>query len=163
MDIIHAHINGSPLAGIPDRLKLIEYCHSFGLQPPVYISSAGTLENLLQADPQKPVLLITNFPPNSSYPDNRRVGNSYRWEADSYSRSLLLFESWSHRYRFKGICIITGAPVSVLADEQILSVLPGIPVHIMRKKKWLHDSVDYPKVYTLYMQEMIRKHFGLKA
>ena len=160
MLIVHAHINAPPYSEEPGKLPLIEYCHSQGLKPPVYAKSADALENLLNSNLDSSVLLFSNFPPNCSYPENRKADYSYKWDADSYTISQQLFTVWATRYPFREICFITGAPADVLSDQEIQNCIPGIPHSIIRKKRWIHESVDYQKVYTTYMKEMIRKYYG---
>lgn len=158
MIIIYAYINARPFYDEPDRIKLHAFCNEHGFKAPFYVYSIEGLEMLMEQNRDESVLLFSNFPPNSSYPEMTRNNYGKPWEADSYQRTGQHFSHWHSRYRFAAIHFVTGAPESVLSDEAVKGYLPNLKVSIIRKGIWIQENVDFEKVFTTYMIETIRKY-----
>ena len=158
MIIIYAYINARFTYEVPGRMKLAEFCIQNGFHAPFFINTTEGMELLLEQNRDETILLFSNFPPNSSYPENRRKNPDKSWEADSYERTGRHFSEWTTRYRFAAIHIVTGAPESVLSDESIKGYLPDQKITVIRKGKWAQEGVDYENVFTSYMIETIRKY-----
>jgi hypothetical protein len=165
LKVILAEINGSPELEVRQSIKLRKDCEAIGIKHPVNVNSVEDLIDVLGEEKGQSVVLFTNFPPNSSYPDS---GKSMKmvdeedhilrsWEADSYSISLKLFTALEKRYTFKAIHFITGAPPFFLTDENIESLFPGTPITINRKKDWIDSGKDYQELYRLFVEEKIKE------
>ncbi len=157
MKIIYAYINGPAGADGPDRKKLLEFCKVRGLEPPLHVFSAGDLARALENVREEPVLLFSNFPPDSSYP---RLNDTEKWKADSYAQSTALFRDWFANYKFAGIHFVTGAPEEVLSDDDLKSLAPEKKISIIRKNKWIGEHADFGQIFTIYIEGEIEKHLG---
>lgn len=72
MIIIYAYINARPFHDEPNRIKLHAFCDEHGFKAPYYAYTIEGLELLLEQNRDDSVLLFSNFPPNSSYPEMTR-------------------------------------------------------------------------------------------
>lgn len=157
MKIIYAYINGPAEAEGPDRIKLLEFCKIRGLKPLLYVFSEGDLAQALENGREEPVLLFSNFPPDSSYP---RLNDTEKWKADSYAHSTSLFRNWFANYKFAGIHFVTGAPETQLSDDDLKALAPEKKISVIRKKKWLGKYADFGQIFTTYLEGEIEKHLG---
>lgn len=165
LKIILAEINGSPELQVRQAIRLRKNCEAMGINHPVNVNSVDELIDVLGENKKQNVLLFSNFPPNSSYPASGKSMKlvdegeyiSRSWEADSYSISQKLFTALQKSYTFKAIHFITGAPVSILSDDLIKSLLPGTLISIARKKDWIKEKSDYQELYRLHIEEKIKE------
>lgn len=148
MIIIYAYINASPMHCEPKNLRLIELCNQNGFQAPIYAYSVEGLEFLMERHKEDSILLFTNFPPNSSYPESIKKELVKPWLADSYERTGSFFTQWVAKYRFAGIHVITGAPDDILTDSEIKRYFHDKNVTIIRKGVWIKEGVDFENVFT---------------
>jgi len=165
MKIILAEINGSPELDFRQARKLNKICDEMGLGHPVNVNSVAELIDVLGDNKGQSVLLFSNFPPNSSYPDSGKSMKlvdegdyiSRSWEADSYSLSQKLFTVLEKKYIFKAIHFITGAPCFILGDGLIKSLFLEIPLTIIRKKDWIKGEKSYWELYRFHIEKKIKE------
>jgi len=159
MKVIIAEINHPAGWPVEQRLKFVEVFLNEGLAPPVYAFSCGDLQSALEKDPDTPVLLFSNFPPNSSYRDERNENfSTTNWLADSYSRTATFFEDICKKYNFVSIQLVTGAPEKVLSDQEMERACSPKKIRIIRKKKWISPASDFYKVFSIHVMEQTKKY-----
>jgi hypothetical protein len=155
MTIIISELNSSSSLSLRSRTNLTESCRLYQIEPPIYTYSPEELTKILEENKDGKILLFSNFPPDSSFKNNKIAVES--WEVDSYSQSMSLFKEWINKYSFKGIHIITGAPREKLGDREIKSLDHNIDLTITRKKNWVHPTLDYDKLFLTFIIEKIRE------
>ncbi|MBN1181154.1 MAG: hypothetical protein JXB49_02630 [Bacteroidales bacterium] len=108
-------------------------------------------------------LLFSNFPPDSSYKQSPKksvkIGDQIfeSWNADSYTKSTLLFQEWINKFSMAGINIVTGAPNEKLGDIEIKSLTHNVDISVTRKYEWIHPSLDFENMYLLFILEKIKE------
>ena len=165
MKVILANINGAPELEVRHSIKLKKTCEALGLEHPIHANSAEELIDILSEHKEEDLLLFSNFPPNSSYPDSGKSINlvdegdyiSRSWEADYYSISQSLFVALEKRHKFKAIHFITGAPSFILEDKHIRSLFPRTHLTIIRKKDWIGKESNYQELFRLHLEEKIKE------
>jgi hypothetical protein len=45
----------------------------------------------------------------------------------------------------------------MLSDDLLLSLNPQIQTSVIRKSIWIHEKLDYKKLYILFMMEKIKE------
>jgi hypothetical protein len=111
------------------------------------------------------IVLFTNFPPDSSYPES---GKSIRYieketsieryyEADGYKRSAAFFGELRHNGEFRAVHFITGAPKDIVPDEFLKAVFSDVPTTIKRRRDLIGDGANYNKLYLKYIESTVRK------
>ncbi len=165
MKVILANINGIPELKVRHSIKLKKTCESLGLEHPLHANSAEELIDILSEHKEEDLLLFSNFPPSSSYPESGKSiqlvdeGDyiSRSWEADYYSISQSLFVALEKRHKFKAIHFITGAPSFLLEDRHIESLFPGTHLTIIRKQNWIGKDSNYQELFRLYLEKNIKE------
>lgn len=112
-----------------------------------------------------PTVLISNFPPNSSYPDSetpiqRKIQGDYVSEsyiADSYIKSSLLFEEVNAQPLVKAVHIITGAPLDMVNLKTLQQVLPDKTITFQNKSEWMDETKNYYVLYLRYLENILLK------
>lgn len=163
MVVIIAEINGSSSLSGQETSKLKEHCKAMGIDEPQYAYTTDNLSKLLEQNRDQKVLLFSNFPPDSSYPESGKTLKEFEkgdiiyrsWDADSYSKSKYLFEAWIGKFNFKTIHFITGALQEELSDEMLKSLSAIIPITVTRKSEWIHPAIEFEKLYVSFMKVKI--------
>ena len=127
-----------------------------------YVTSMQQLERAFQET--EPLLLVTNFPPDSTYDSGRHpelrpsFGTVVHFfPADSYYRTMKELASILSQVSSVRVIVITGAPRNALTDEQILSASGSGGVYIVRKQDLFNAPEGYDKAYTaLVVSEVAR-------
>jgi hypothetical protein len=158
--IILANINAAGEAKAPDKV-LLNLISSFLAtnRSDVAIRYVTSMHELGRAFQEtEAVLLITNFPPDSTYNSRnrpelrRRFGTViYSSPADSYHRTKKELGAILRHASPVRVVVITGAPRNKLTDEDVLSVSGSGTVYIVRKLDLLNTPAGYDKAYTAFV------------
>jgi len=127
-----------------------------------YVTSMQQLATALQET--EVLLLITNFPPDSTYdrrwePELRPSFGTlvHSFPADSYYRTKKELAGIFCRVSQIRVVVITGAPRNTLTDEEILSVASLGTVYVVRKPDLFKAPEGYDKAHTaLVLSEVAR-------
>lgn len=165
MLVIIAEINGHNSLSASSMAKLKEYCKTVDLDQPINVNSFAGLMEMLDEKRNNTILLFSNFPPDSSYPDSGKTKNTTQvgaielqaWDADSYEKSRSFFSKILNKYKFRAIHFITGAPKEKLSDELLLTLSTQTPITVTRKRDWIHPDLDYDQLYCLFLIEKIKE------
>ena len=165
MVVINAEINQFSFFSRSIAANLKELCETLDIPEPVSVNTVEALAEKLEEHRDHDILLFSNFPPDSSYPDGKKTGNSFRndecgyqsWQEDTYARSISLFKYLGMEYKFKAIHFITGAPEKLVSDEMLRSFSGHFPVTVARKKDWLHRVLSYEQLFILFMLDKIKE------
>lgn len=111
------------------------------------------------------ILLFTNFPPDSSYPESEKSLQYIEqetcieryYEADGYKRSTAFFDELRHKSKFRAVHFITGAPKDLVPDEFLKAVFGDVPTTIKRRHDWIGAGENYNKLYLKYIESAVRK------
>jgi hypothetical protein len=121
-----------------------------------YVTSVQHLERTFQET--EPLLLITNFPPDSTYegccqPALRPSFGTvvYSFPADSYYRTKEELAAILRQVSPVRVVVITGAPRNTLTDEDILSVSDSGTVYIVRKPDLFNAPEGYDRAHTAFV------------
>lgn len=137
MNIIIATINHEHFLDQSDRIRFEKEVKKLGINRVFYISKAHKLIELLEERKDEKNMLISNFPPNSSY-NNDRVYDTHEDEnfiyrslpADSYSMTSEHYNNIGSDYGLAGIYFITGAPKSMVSLNDIKELVNCALVNI---------------------------------
>jgi hypothetical protein len=165
MLVINAEINRFPFFSSRAGAKIKEFCKTLDIMEPLSVYTTEELRGNLTNNLEESILLFSNFPPDSSYPDSGMSRKNYRkdelgypsLESDSYTRSLSFFTVLCLKYKFKAIHFITAAPEEKLSDDRIRSLSGIIPITVTRKKEWIHQGRNYEQMCSLFMIQKIRE------
>jgi hypothetical protein len=165
MIVVIAELNKNLVTDYLNIVKLKDGCLKAGAEHVFVAQTADELKDVLRENKYNKILLFSNFPPNSSYPDSGKTmkqvdKGSYTvraFEADSYSKSMDFFLSLlKDPKKFIKIHFITGAPKQVLKDEQLKSLSPDTKITVLRKKDYMDENLDYNKLIQNYVVEKIQ-------
>lgn len=165
MVVINAEINGTPSLSGHTVAKLKDFCKKVNI---FHFGNVYTIEVLaakLEFNKHHNIILFSNFPPDSSYPESgKKTGvkmvNNIKCrsiEADSYSKSTSLFKDLLNKYNFKSIHFITGAPEDMVSSQQLLSLSESAISTVTRKADWIHPDLDYEQMFYLYLTRKIKE------
>lgn len=152
---------------MPGKLAapLNEYCKSAGLNEPVNVNSEEALREKLQEYKGEQIILLSNFPPDSSYrrATSAKSGLPYQKTAErptegfSYERSNSLFRELCAGYNFRAIHFITGAPDNSVNIGELVALFPETMITMIRKNEFLGEGQSYHSALCDYMIRRIRE------
>lgn len=159
---IIAHLNDTQALSRSFIRSLNEGFIAKGISEPDLLSKPEDLLRKLEEYKANEIILFTNFPPDSSYPESGRSvkqheknGIIHRWtEADNYSRTYRLFNSFLKKYRFVAIHFITGAPEEMIQDSFLETALDDTPITVTRRIELFNSGSDY---WTNYRNLILSK------
>ena len=159
MNLIISTINSEPIQD-PYRKKNIEYQASkLGIKSIIYVSKAEQLQEFANCNVD--YILISNFPPNSSYAiKSKGTSNNGSWIADSYQRSSDLFRELSQSKNLKRIHFISGAPQSMISLEMLKEITNDKAVDLKPKRELMDHNISYHDLlerHILYLLKITQK------
>lgn len=161
MKIINARINSEAALSSTGSAQLAKTCTFLGIDPPVGVYDETQLLNILEYNKDKELVLFSNFPPNSSYPDSNSFKSNFRrsdaWIADSYSITQSLFIDISAKYNFKAVHVISSAPRNMLGIDFLQSLFPDALVTLKRNSEFISGKLGYSISYRAYMEGRIKE------
>jgi len=162
MILILVQINGSIKIDESQFDKLKIYCQKKGVTRFRRVTTAQTLRKVMQENTHEEIVLVSNFPPNSSYPENGQScrqnsdGISY-WPADSYSQSTELYCSIFKLNKFRSINFVTGASIYAINDEYLIELNRDIKATVSRLRTWNKRDIPHKFLYARLIKESIQK------
>lgn len=162
MILILAQINGVVRLDEKQTEDIRKFCDRKGINKLIKVTTAQTFIKVIEEFQNEEVIMFSNYPPNSSYPENRKTMGENGWKADSYSQSAELFKLIMDGKNFKSIDIITGAPFDVLSDEEVKATFSNNTVSITRLRDWDASNVPHHIQYKNLIQNRIRFLGNLK-
>ena len=89
------------------------------------VSNPQDLEETMIETMLDETILVSNFPPDSYYPENSALWRESRrgdelsgsWRSDSYRLTRIIYSILFGRFRFNAIYFLTGAPEEQITDE----------------------------------------------
>jgi hypothetical protein len=130
-----------------------------------YVTSMRQLEyELLET---QVILLVTNFPPDSTYHNPNDHNQSiyfgtavHSFPADAYGRTKDEMSAILGRCSPARLVVITGAPRNRLTDEEILSVSCS-PTYVLRKADLFKSPDGYDVAYISFVMSEVSRAFTL--
>jgi len=117
--------------------------------------SPTTLEEKLNKHKGENVMLITNFPPDSHFPEDEykerrtRGGDclSIPDKKDTFLRSHRYFTRLFSKYTFEAVHFVTGAPEGRLEEEYLKGLIPDTEISVTRHSRWTGIGPYYNKPF----------------
>ncbi len=124
MNVLIAKINGSQGLTQTQCALLDIKMQKKGSSSVRHLFNPQSLLDAMNAGKERKVVLFTNFPPDSSYPDSgksiqtkEKDGVTHRfWEADGYRRSERYFKYLAGFSNLVSVHFISGAPIDKVSD-----------------------------------------------
>ena len=163
MVVINACIYNCTNLGAYETEKLNRGLQLLKIERFVNVFTIPKLIEELDANPDREILLISNFPPKELYLKNnvsQSIIDKYEnivpvWNLPEYKISAGLFTHICKCYKFMAIHWITGAPQSYVTDSHILTITGNIPTTIKRKHDWTVEGANFEVMLRVYMLNMI--------
>ncbi|MGZ2371743.1 hypothetical protein ACXR6G_18335 [Ancylomarina sp. YFZ004] len=163
MNIIIATINHEHFLDQSDRIRFEKDVKKRGINRVFYISKAHKLIELLEERKDEENILISNFPPNSSY-NNDKVYDTYEDEnfiyrslpADSYLMTFEYYNNIGSKYGLTGVNFITGAPKSIVSLDCLNEIVSCVHVNAFYRSDYFKSNIPSSISIYRYMIQSVK-------
>lgn len=120
-----------------------------------FVLSPTTLEEKLNKHQGENIMLITNFPPDSHFPEDEYKERRTRGgdcltipdKKDTFLRSHTYFTRLFSKYKCEAVHFVTGAPEERIKEEYLKGLLPNTEVTVTRHSGWTGIGPYYNKPF----------------